>query len=189
MMIIEAVRRAFYIMLDEFGKDPYGLRFHVPEVERWCKYLAKKHPEADIELLILGAWLHDIGHYPVPTEIDHAIRSEERARILLEENGYPEKKMKQVLHIVRAHRCKDIQPKTIEAKLLACADSASHMTDSVYLGMAKDDKKNNIPFRVYEKMERDFRDLASFPEVQKDLKELLDAWRILIKKYEKIDYT
>jgi hypothetical protein len=188
MTIIDVAKKAFYASLEDFGKDPYGLRFHVPEVERWCEYLAKKYPEADAEVLILGAWLHDIGHYPVPTDVDHAIRSEERAKELLEQHNYSSEKLSKVLHVVRAHRCKDVLPETPEAKLLACADSASHITDPIYLGMAKDDKKNGIPFRAYDKMERDFRDLAPFPDIQEDLKELLDAWKILIQKYEKIEY-
>jgi hypothetical protein len=131
--------------------------------------------------------MHDLGHYPLPAEIDHAILSEKLAQKFLKKEKYLDKKTKQVLHCVRAHRCKDVLPKTLEARIVACADSASHMTDSMYMDMARDDKALKQPFRVYDKMERDYRDKAAFPEVGKMLDPLYRAWKKLISEYEKID--
>jgi hypothetical protein len=78
-------------------------------------------------------------------------------------------------------------PKSLEAKIMAFIDSASHMTDSMYFDMAKDAKEKKENFRVYAKMERDLRDLSSFPEIQKELTGLYNAWQNLIKEYEKIN--
>jgi len=61
------------------------------------------------------------------------------------------------------------------------------MTDSIYFKMSKDDKANRESFRAYAKMERDLRDLSAFPEVQKELIGLINAWKKLIQEYEKID--
>ncbi len=185
--IIEKAKKEFYQMIDEFGSDPYRLSGHVPEVEKWARYILKKHPEVDEEVVILGAWLHDLGHYPVPTEIDHAVRGEERARIFLEKECYSKDKTCKVLHCVRAHRCGDVTPNSMEAKIIACADSASHMTNWVYFDMAMDDKKDGSEFKSYGKMDRDFRDLAAFPEIQEELKGLHEAWGKVIREYEKID--
>jgi hypothetical protein len=185
--IITKAKEKFFQMVDDFGSDPYHLRPHVPEVEKWAKHLLKKVPEADEEVVLLSVWLHDLGHYPIPTKIDHAIRSEERAKEFLEAENYPKERMDKVLHCVRAHRCRDALPNSTEAKIIACADSASHMTEPMYFAMAKDDKENNHEFRAYAKMERDYRDLAAFPEIQNELKELYEAWKKLIKSYEKID--
>ncbi|MFH1682218.1 MAG: HD domain-containing protein, partial [Candidatus Woesearchaeota archaeon] len=142
----------------------------------------------DEEVVLLAVWLHDMGHYPVPTEIDHAIRSEERAKEFLKRYNYPTDKLNKVLHCVRAHRCRDVMPKSIDAKIISFADSASHMTEPMYFDMAKDDQENHREFRAYAKMERDFRDLGSFPEIQDELKELCEAWRRLLQAYEKIDF-
>jgi len=185
--IIEKAKEKFLQMIDDFGLDPYHLRSHVPEVEKWAKYLLKKFPQADEEVVILAVWLHDLGHYPIPAEVDHAIRSEERAKEFLEKLNYPKDKIDKVLHCVRAHRCRDIMPNSTEAKIIACVDSASHITEPMYFDMAKDDKENNRDFRVYAKMERDFRDLSAFLEIQNELKELYETWKKLIKIYEKID--
>ena len=185
--IIDKAKNKFFQMIDDFGSDPYHLRPHVPEVEKWAKHLLKKFPEADSEMVFLAVWMHDLGHYPIPTEIDHAIRSEERAKEFLKKLNYPKDKMEKVLHCVRAHRCRDVMPNSIEAKIIAFVDSASHMTDAVYFRMAKDNKENKGNFNVTKKMQNDFRELKLFPEIQDEIQELYKAWKKLIQIYEKID--
>lgn len=174
-------------MVSDFGSDPYHLLPHVPEAERWAKLMLRKYPEADEEVVILSVWLHDLGHYPIPTEIDHAVRSEERARQFLEKENCLKDKMEKVLHCVRAHRCRDVMPETLEAKIIAFSDSASHMTDTMYLDMVRVDEEGKFS-RTYAKMERDFRDLAIFPETQKELSDLYKSWEVLLKAYEKLDF-
>lgn len=188
-IIIEKAKGKFSQMVKDFGSDPYHLLTHVPEAEKWAHFMLSKYPQADKEVVLLSVWLHDIGHYPIPTEIDHAIRSEELAKEFLEHEKYDKGKMNKVLHCIRAHRCRDVIPKLLEAKIMAFIDSASHMTDSIYFNMAKDDKENKKSFRVYAKMERDMRDLSSFPEIQNKLTELYCAWQNLIKEYEKIEFS
>lgn len=187
--IIEKARNKFLQMVSDFGSDPYHLLPHVPEAEKWAKFILKKYPQADKEVVLLSVWLHDIGHYPISTDTDHAVVSKDRAKEFLEHEKYDKNKMDEVLHCVRAHRCRDVMPNSIEAKIIACADSASHMTDTMYLDMAKDDKENNREFRVYAKMERDYRDLGAFPEIQNELKELYETWKKLIKSYEIINLS
>lgn len=184
--IIEKAKSEFLKMVSDFGSDPYHLLPHVPEAKKWAEFMLKKYPKANKEIVLLAVWLHDLGHYPINVEIDHAIRGEERAGKFLEKENYSKEETDKVLHCVRAHRCKDVMPQSLEAKIMAFSDSASHMTSAMYLDMAKDDKDKKIPFRVYAKMERDFRDLAIFPEVQKELVELYESWKTLLRAYEKL---
>lgn len=185
--IIDKAKTEFLRVVINFGSDPYNLLPHVPEAEKWARYMFKKYPQANQEVVLLAVWLHDIGHYPIPTDVDHAVRSEQQAKEFLIKQNYPTEKMKEVLHCVRAHRCSDVMPETIEAKIMSFIDSASHITDLMYLKMAKDLKAKKEISKVYAKIERDLRDLASFPEVQKDLTGLSHAWKKLIEEYEKID--
>jgi HD superfamily phosphodiesterase len=185
--IIDKARELFKNRIKKVGYDPYGLVKHVEEVEKWADYLCDHHPQADRRTVLLGVWLHDLGHYPLPAEVDHAIRSEELARKFFKKEKYPAKKTEQALHCIRAHRCHDVLPETIEAKIVACADSASHMTDDIYIGMARDDKSLRQSFRAYGKMDRDYRDIAAFPEIKKFLTPVYRAWKKLIQEYEKID--
>lgn len=185
--LLEKARCEFLKMIDEFGSDPFNLCTHLKEMEKWAKFMLNRYPQADEEVILLSVWLHDIGHYPVPTEIDHAIRSEQRAEEFLSRENYPEDKRKEVLHCVRAHRCSDVLPKTLEAKITAFIDSASHMTDFMYFRMAKEDKEKKETLRVYAKMERDLRDLSAFPEIKDEMMGLYNAWTNLIQEYEKIE--
>jgi len=184
--IIEKAKEEFFKMVNGFGSDPYHLLPHVPEAEKWAKLMLKKYPEADAEVVLLAIWLHDLGHYPIPTEIDHAVRSEQRAKEFLEKESYLKDKIEKVLHCVRAHRCRDVQPQTLEAKIIAFVDSASHMTDTMYLDMVRTDEEGRFQ-RTYGKLERDWRDLSAFPEVQGELTELYNAWKVLLTAYEKIN--
>lgn len=185
--IVEKAKKLFHEKIKEFGSDPYHLLQHLTEVEKWAKLILKKYPHVDEEIIFLSVWLHDIGHYPIPTKIDHAVRSEKTAKEFLEKENYPEEKIKKVLHCIRAHRCKDVLPESFEAKILAFIDSASHMTDTMYFDIAKNNKNDGKPFRVYAKMERDFRDLSFFPEIKKQMIPLFNSWEKLLKEYEKIE--
>ena len=160
--IINKAKEFFNKRVIDCSSDPYKLLSHVPEVEKWARFLLKKHPEADEEVVLLGVWLHDIGHYPV-SEIDNAIKGEDSAREFLIKNNYNNEKLKKAVHIVRSHRCRDVMPETIEAKIVAFSDSASHMTDTMYLDMIRQGK---LKKDVLGKIERDFRDLSYFPEIK-----------------------
>lgn len=182
MNIVEKAKENFGQYL-ESNEDIFGLDWHVEEVERWALRLTESYPEADVEIVTLGAWLHDIGHYPINKDVDHAVTGEEIARKFLLSNGYPAEKLERVVHIVRAHRCKDVLPQTIEAKIIACADSASHLTDSMYVDIIKEGRSDY----ALAKLERDYRDVALFPEAHDELKPVYEAWKKLLNALVELD--
>jgi metal-dependent HD superfamily phosphatase/phosphodiesterase len=186
--IINKSKKSFFEYIHEAGSDPFTLKSHVIEVEKWAKKILKTHPEADEEVVILGVFLHDFGHYPINPAEDHAITGEKKAKALLEKEGFDKEKTKQVLHCIRSHRCKDVMPTTIEAKILACADSASHFTSTMYFDILQRQKNENTTYSAFDKLERDYRDLTFFPEIKKELTPLYEAWLKLLKEYEKIEY-
>ena len=118
--IVETAQSEFWRSIAEFGNDPYQLRQHVDECEKWATYLLGCHPEADRETVLLGVWLHDVGHYPVPTKVDHAVRGADHARSFLRSAGCDHALTNQVVHCIRSHRRRDVMPETLEANILAC---------------------------------------------------------------------
>jgi hypothetical protein len=184
--IVNEARSAMLAQIERDGNDPsfmdihdpYFLMSHVPEVERWAKYLLDRYPQADREATLLSVWFHDIGHYPLDGE-DHAVKGEGFAKLFLENHYYPAERKEIVMHAVRAHRCRDVMPSTIEAKILAWADSASHMTDNIYLEMAK----REGPEKAAEKLERDWRDLGLFPDEKAELEKFYSRWKRLLAEY------
>lgn len=184
--ILDVAQSHFRRSLADFGRDPYQLNQHVEECEKWARYLLRCRPEANPQVVLLSVWLHDIGHYPAPSDVDHAVRSATRAEAILRNSGYDAILTGEVLHCVRAHRRRDVMPRTLEANILACADSASHMTDTMYFSIARDDKASNVPFRAYAKLQRDLHDLACFPELAAKLAELAAAWHRVLQAYESL---
>jgi len=182
MEIILKAKQFFFDTIEEFWADPYNFKGHVPLVEEWIKKCCIKEPTANETVCLLWWRLHDVWHYPVPTEIDHAIRWAEIAKKFLEEHWVEKNIIDQVVHCVRAHRCRDVQPDTIEAKIIAFSDSASHMLDIIYIWVAKDFSTE----AALEKLERDYRDLWLFPEFKKELEELYTSRKKLLHEYQKI---
>ncbi len=151
---------------------------HVDVVARWTEKICDLCPKADRDVAMIAAWFHDLGHF-IGTEKDHAANSEKEARKFLEKESFPENKIVNILHAVRAHRNKDIKPRTIEAKIVCCADSASHLTAEVYLNVLSDSSKE----KTLGKIERDYRDLSDFPLIKKELTPLYLAWRRIIESF------
>jgi hypothetical protein len=181
--IVELSKNYFYETVKNNGSDdPYTLLRHVPLVEAWANRLCGQHPEVNKEIVGVSVWLHDVGYYPVLENIDHAVRGEERAQSFLVSHTADQEIIKSVCHAVRAHRCKDVLPKTIEAKIIAFSDSASHMTDSMYLNIVRD--KGNTEYAL-QKLDRDWRDLAIFPEFRQQLEPLYNSWKLLIPEFAK----
>lgn len=137
------------IFLNKVGKDLFGPTgpTHIPSVVRLSKKLTKSHPEADKNIVILGAWLHDSGHIwdgdgSYPNVQDHAVTGEKKAREILENFGVDELIIEKVSHIVRSHRNRDVAPQTIEAKIVAAADSAAHFFGGIYKKNRQKIKRN-----------------------------------------------
>lgn len=182
MDIISQTKEYFLeVAKKNFNLDNYYLERHVNEVERWAKKILEIKSDADSDVVLLGVWLHDIGQLIGYKEIDHAISSEIEARRFLAEKGIQKDIIEKVAHCVRAHRCKDIQPSTIEAKIVAASDSASHMTDIVYADMAS---RGDVQ-GAKDKLERDYRDKGLIPEISNELDDLYIAWKNLLEVFPK----
>jgi hypothetical protein len=185
--ITQLSKEYFYTWLNKHKNGPYKYDFHVPEVERWAKFILKTHPEIDREIVLTSIWLHDMGSYPITKE-DHSVVGEKLAKKFLEKNNYDKKKTEQVLHCIRSHRCRDVMPKSKEAKLVACCDSASHLTDYIYIQILIDSrstKSKELAKYAFDKLERDYKDLSAFPEIKKQLTPLYTKWKALLAEYQK----
>ncbi|MFH0828752.1 MAG: HD domain-containing protein [Candidatus Kerfeldbacteria bacterium] len=162
------------------GNPTYAyLPRHVGEVQKWTLRLLRVHRKANRTVALLAVWLHDIGWTVGKIKEDHAIASERETRRFLARVKVRPETVDRIAHCVRAHRCRDVQPETIEAKILAAADSASHMTDIVYIELLS----KGLRKYVKEKLERDYRDVGMFPELQKSLTPLYRAWKTLVRVY------
>lgn len=153
---------------------------HIYIVKKWGEKIAKYYPEADLKVITYGALLHDIGHFIDGPGDDHAKRSEIEAKRILINLGADKELIDKVAHVVRSHRNKDIKPETIEAKIIAAADSASHITAfEPYSGIAAQYGKKT----ALDKLERDWRDISAIPKLKTELGGLYKAWKVLLDNF------
>lgn len=156
--------------------------YHVEQVEKWANRILGYYPEASREVVLLSVWLHDIGQAEKGHRDTHEIHSEQEARKFLPTLGLPQEEIDMVAHCVRTHRCKPgALPETTEAKIVAAADSASHLTDICYVLMLNQGKTKE---EVSQKLDRDIRDIQSLPEpLLKQLTPLHTAWKEVIASF------
>ncbi|KZN25276.1 phosphohydrolase [Haladaptatus sp. R4] len=98
---------------------------HVQRVANLAETLAAEY-DPDGRILFSAVWLHDIGRGREDRgEIeDHAEWGAEEAKGILAEFGAAEHEIRAVQHCIRAHRfSNDVEPETLEAKLLSDADN------------------------------------------------------------------
>lgn len=111
---------------------------HVERVRNLAMHIGKKE-KADLFVLELAAFLHDIGRKEEMTgkgKICHAEKGAEIAREILEKYGVEEKQIENIIHCIETHRWrKNMKPETLEAKIIFDADKL----DSIgAIGIARD---------------------------------------------------
>lgn len=147
---------------------------HIKYVVKNAKELAEKY-NADIEIVELGALLHDIA---VPSEYgdieQHHIYGEKIAEELLTKLNYPKERIELVKKCVHNHRgSTKLERATIEEQCVADADVIAHF-DCIpdLFSLVYHDKNMNIKDGaeyVKKKLERDFEKLSSVSkEILKD---------------------
>lgn len=138
---------------------------HIQYVVKNALYLAKEY-NADIEIVELGALLHDIA---MPSNIgpreEHHIYGAQIAEELLTKYNYPQEKIERVKRCVLNHRgSKDLPRNTIEEQIIADADVMAHFDCipslfSLAFQRRGLDIKEGTKF-VKEKLERDYNKLS-----------------------------
>ena len=107
----------------KYGYEPYADHF-IPVV-KYAKILAEKL-NADMEIVEIAAWLHDIGSIIEGRENHHIIGSKIAER-KLGEFGYPEERIEKVKQCIFSHRGSfQMEKKTTEQQIIADADAMSH---------------------------------------------------------------
>jgi uncharacterized protein len=106
----------------KYGYEPF--LFHFAPVVKYANDLAKELG-GDREIIVLAAWLHDIGSI-INGRDNHHITGAEIAEKKLIEFGYPEEKIELVKKCILNHRgSQKNNRETIEEKIIAEADTLS----------------------------------------------------------------
>lgn len=101
--------------------DPVHGIGHVERVARIACSIASNYENIDYEVLLLAAYLHDVGR--LSGSENHAVRSASIAKHVLKMLGYPEDKIEKVIDTIMAHSYSSGRAAmSMEAKILSDAD-------------------------------------------------------------------
>jgi len=165
----------------KYGYSPY-LGHFIP-MANYSKQLAEKL-KADVEVVEIAAWLHDIGSIMIGRK-DHHITGAEIAEKKLKELNYPDKKIEMVKTCILNHRGSiNNHKESVEEQVIADADAMSAFDDieGQFEASLVWEKKNRFEARkmVFKKLENSWNKL-SFQESRDIIKPRYEAVIILLK--------
>ena len=148
---------------------------HLLAVEKNTKFLLARVPKANKEIVMLGAWLHDLQHVKKMKGNHEQIGASEAGKILKKFN-YSLKEIKKVKEIISTHSCNKKQPKSVEAKILATADAMAHYYNDFYLAICALGDRDAKTYKKWalEKLKRDYSKKIFFSFAKETVKERHD---------------
>jgi len=100
---------------------------HIVRVYDWSRELAENYPEADLKVLKVAAYWHDVGRkYESKKVDDHNIKSGKMVEKYLQKAGFPKEFVDKVKDVVVNHSF-NLSPKTIEGKIVHDADKLAFL--------------------------------------------------------------
>ncbi|HHY95243.1 MAG TPA: HD domain-containing protein [Firmicutes bacterium] len=134
---MDLVQAASTYARDLLGGEEAPLWLHVKKVVEVCQQLAPP-AHTDQEVLLLAAYLHDIGYATGPA-LDHERRSADMARQFLRDRGVPPDRVELVVQTILAHVFpvfgQERDNLSLEAKILYDADKLQRASGLAALGV------------------------------------------------------
>lgn len=125
MELNEGEKKIWRIVKLELANEPVASPDHVERMTTWCQKLGIQ-VGADLEILVSGALLHDIG-VPINRKKHYEV-GKARATEILKKTGFPEGKIDAAVHVGEAHsRYGGPDPQTLEAKVGQDADALEYI--------------------------------------------------------------
>lgn len=173
--VAQLVKNAYLSSKEDFAR--WMWENHLQLVARKAEELSKQF-EANEDLAVAGAWLHDFGDAFVHRHSEeHEAISMSESKKVLQEAGYLSDEIEEVLvAIIGPHSCKEGKlPTTLEGKILATADALAHLTTDFYVQFTWEHLPENKSYEeflhwVNEKLDRDFHRKIFFDEVREEVK-------------------
>ncbi|MEK6830360.1 MAG: HD domain-containing protein [Nanoarchaeota archaeon] len=174
------------ICKDSYSEKDY--KYHILSVVKYALILAKKL-NADLEIVEVSAYLHDIGRATKRNEFvaenEHHIIGAKKAREILKTLKYSEEFIKKVEHCVLAHRGRrEPNPETLEARIISCADAMSHFDtflDLFSFFLETTDNFEKAVIEIEQKMDRNWNKKLTLPEAKEMVRDKYEAIMVLIK--------
>ncbi len=135
----EQIKGRLVKVLTDFFEDDYRRITHAIEVLKYAEQTMAKYPQADEEIVIASAILHDVGIKPSEAELGYNNgKTQEQygpaiAIALLEENDFPAEKIEKVAQIIGNHHSPS-RYDYVELEILKIADRIVNKLDAAQQG-------------------------------------------------------
>ncbi|MFX1426459.1 MAG: HD domain-containing protein [Promethearchaeota archaeon] len=187
--ILSIVRK--YAISNSENNDLHGFP-HVERVYNLCLHLGK-NLRANLFLLKIAAYLHDVGRIPIKKESynkNHAEVSADMALELLKSCGYniSQVDLDKISHMIRAHSfSNNVEAKTLEAKILSDADKLDALgAIGLYRTIVFTVKKQGGIDQVIEHLENKIMKLKDLLFLDLSRKIAEERHKIILEFYNKI---
>ena len=118
-------QKIWHLVESDLSNEPVASTDHVERMTTWCRKLGPLRG-ADMDILVAGALLHDIG--VVINRKDHYIVGRDRAKAILQEVDFPEENIDAAIHVLETHsRYGGPEPQTTEAEVGQDADALEYI--------------------------------------------------------------
>ncbi|KKR18171.1 MAG: hypothetical protein UU65_C0003G0177 [candidate division CPR2 bacterium GW2011_GWC1_41_48] len=176
--LIQKIEKEVFEIANKNGWE-WFYKVHMKPMVKSANELLKLYPEANKEIVIIAAWLHDTAKIYAKDIIEfeeihktHHLESAEVAKdLLLKHKELTDEKIEEILSCIIRHRnSKDYPAKTLEEKIVTVADTLSHFRGAIYLIHFKFFPEHSLEQMAHEalaKLDRDWRDLKLLPEAPK----------------------
>jgi uncharacterized protein len=163
--------------------------YHIVSVVDNALLLAKRL-NADVEIVEVAAYLHDIAwaFEKCRRDNEHHVVGAKKTEEILREFGYDEEFIKKVTHCVLTHRGRnDLAPKTIEAKIIANADAMAHFDTflDLFSFFMEGNSFEDAVSELIDKMDRNWNKKLTLPEAKEMVEEKYKASVLLLNEMQK----
>jgi uncharacterized protein len=125
MELTETERKIWEQVQDDLAQEPVASPDHVERMTTWCQRIGPAQG-ADMEVLVAGGLLHDVG--VVIDRKTHYAVGRTRAKEILDQMGFPDEKIAASLHVLESHsRYGGPTPKSVEAQIGRDADALEYV--------------------------------------------------------------
>jgi uncharacterized protein len=180
------IKQIIKISQESYSEKDY--KYHILPVVKNALLLGKKL-KADLKVVEIAAYLHDIGK-PIKREEfvinnEHHLIGAKEANKILKDLDFSEEFINKVEHCVISHRGrKGPAPETLEAEIVACADAMAHF--DTFLDLFNYFLKTSGSFEesvneIEKKMERNWNKKLTLPLAKEIVRKKYNAILLLIK--------
>jgi uncharacterized protein len=165
--------------------DDWFFEEHLQIVEKNAKWILKQVPEADEEVVLLGAWLHDMQRVR-NIKMEHQEGGAREAEKIMKKFDYSEEIIEKVKNIILSHSCNKVMPLTIEGRVLATADAMAHYTGSFFLRIALQGDMTVEEYKEWamKKLDKNYNAKISFDFAKKEVKDRHNIIKQFIEGWE-----